>query len=482
MSRQLRCAVSALALAVALAVTTAPAQAAGYPDAPCGTVTAADSTLAAQLNPTLTGTLAAAMTANRVSCAQTILSTVRARGLSDQAAVIAVDTAITASELDPALLNGTSAGLYQQADTAGTQTQRLDPAWSTGTFLDAMLATYPNSMWQTMAVGDVCSGVQHYPFPGPCNAQAADAQLIINALNGQAGTTPPPSPAANNANTVHLVNITPDGGLHFTEGDYAAGSWAGWNDLGVGGVKAVTSAATGSVNRIFIIGGDNNIYENDGDYAAGTWSGWQRLAGAPQVTSIAASSFGSRVHLDVVETDGRLYNSDKDFPGGQWNGFSLVGGSNLVKVASASTANNVNHIFALDAGNRLWEVDANYAAGTWGNLADAAGGFQGIDVTAAAYGDTVHLDAIDTNGTLFNTEGDYDKGTWNGWSAVNGATGLKHVTSATSSVTDVNHIFAVSSSNSLIEIDADYNARSWNSWAQPAGGANSIGATASFTH
>ncbi|GAA1987537.1 CHAP domain-containing protein [Kitasatospora viridis] len=286
------------------------------------------------------------------------------------------------------------------------------------------------------------------------------------------------------ANTVHLVDITPDGGLHNTEGNYTANTWSTWGDLGASGVKAVTSANTGSTNRIFIIGSDNNIYENDGNYANGTWSGWRQLIGAPQVKAIAASSYGNTIHLEAIDLNGHLYNSDGDFAAGQWNGWSLVGGggNNLVKVAATSTTNNTNHIFAIDNTNRLWEIEGNYATGSWGTWADAAGGFQGTDVTASASADTVHLDAIGTDGNLYNTDGNFDTGKWNGWSNAGGTTAgpLKHVTSAAAN--NVNHIFAVNANNRLIELDANYNTGAWNTWQEPAGGNDSTGATATFTN
>ncbi|GAA1987525.1 glycoside hydrolase domain-containing protein [Kitasatospora viridis] len=282
------------------------------------------------------------------------------------------------------------------------------------------------------------------------------------------------------ANTVHLVNATPDGGLNNAEGNYTAGVWTGWSNLGASGVKAVTSAATGSVNRVFILGGDNNIYENDGNYASGTWSGWRQLIGAPQATAITASASGDTVHLDAVEADGHVYNSDGNFDTGQWNGWSSLGGANMVRIASATTANNVNHIFAIDTSNQLWEIDGNYAAGTWNTWSNSAN-FKGTDVTASAGGDTVHLGAIGTDGNWYNNDGNFDTGSWQGWSngGTDGAGPLKRIASAMAN--NVNHVFAVNANNRLIEKDGDYNAGTWNTWQAPAGGADSIGVTASFT-
>ncbi|MFE2148277.1 GDSL-type esterase/lipase family protein, partial [Streptomyces sp. NPDC059456] len=223
----------------------------------------------------------------------------------------------------------------------------------------------------------------------------------------------PPRPK----NTVHLQRVAPDGALANAEGDYAAGSWSGWGDFGVTGMKEITSAPTGSVNRVFAIGGDDRVYENDGDYAAGAWSGWFQLKDAPQAKAISASSDGNTVHLVVVGADGQLYNADGDYSAGKWNGWTGHGGTGLKRVTSATTADHVNHIFATDANDRIVELDADYAAGKWGNWGTAGptGGFNALDIAASVAGKVVHLGAIGQDGNWYNTDGDFAGGSWNGW-------------------------------------------------------------------
>ncbi|WP_327070512.1 GDSL-type esterase/lipase family protein [Kitasatospora sp. NBC_01302] len=289
-----------------------------------------------------------------------------------------------------------------------------------------------------------------------------------------------PQASSTSSNTVHLVDLTPDGGLHNTEGNYSAGAWNGWSDMGASGIKEAASAATYSVNHVFAIGNDGYVYEKDGNYATGQWSGWNQVPGSANSKAVTASSYGDMVHLATIGTDGHLHNSDGIFPNGGWNAWTDHGGTGLKHLASATT-DGVNHIFAIDSNNQLQELDADYCAGAWGSWAVSAGGFTGQDVTAAAFGNTVHLDAIGMDGSLYNTEGNYGGSGWSGWSNMGGS-GLKRLTSATSSATNVNHIFAINSNNRLTEIDADYNTHSWNTWAEPAGGADSIGLTADFTN
>ncbi|KPI08143.1 hypothetical protein OV450_8545, partial [Actinobacteria bacterium OV450] len=278
-------------------------------------------------------------------------------------------------------------------------------------------------------------------------------------------------------NTVHLQRIAPGGALLQAEGDFSTGKWSAWADQGASELKEVTSAGTGSVNRVFAVGGDSQVYENDGDYATGKWSGWFQLKDAPQAKAVSASSDGNTVHLVVVGTDGQLYNADGDYSAGKWNGWTGHGGTGLKRVTSATTADHVNHIFATDANDRILELDADYAAGKWGNWAAAgpAGGFNALDIAASVTGKVVHLGAIGQDGNWYNTDGDFAGGSWNGWWNGGGG-GLKRVASAAAN--NVNHVFAVKNDGSIVERDGDYNTGKWNDWATPAGGGTATSLTA----
>ncbi|MFJ9825029.1 GDSL-type esterase/lipase family protein [Streptomyces sp. NPDC101160] len=331
-------------------------------------------------------------------------------------------------------------------------------------------ATQPAQMSDGLHPNDAGYALLGQNFLAPLD-QAYD----VGWFTGGAAQSPQP------ANTVHLVNLAPDASLHNTEGDYSAGTWNGWSDLGASGIKEVTSAHTFSVNRIFTIGRDGQVYEKDGDYGSRQWSGWFRpsIGTLPSpAVAITASSHNHTVHLAVVGADGHLYNSDGDYEAGRWNGWTDHGGG-FKRVASASTADNVNHIFAIDSNNRVQEIDADYCAGTWSGWAPAgSSAFTARDVAASASGDTVHLSAVALDGSWSNTDGNFDTGQWNGWFKMSGS-GFKRIASAAAN--NVNHIFAVDGSNRLQEIDGDYNTGHWSSWAPAAGGADAIGATATFT-
>ncbi|MFF8769638.1 hypothetical protein [Kitasatospora sp. NPDC015120] len=171
---------SAVDLSNPAAVTLAP-------DWSCGPVQSTDQALAGQLNTVLTGSLSGYMTAYRVSCARAIVNAVKNRGLPQRAAVLAVTTSIVETTLrnNPNEEDHDSVGLFQQRASWGSFANRMDPAWATNAFLNAML-NVPN--WQTRPIGDVCQLVQVSDYPGKYQLQAADGERIVNALFSASGS------------------------------------------------------------------------------------------------------------------------------------------------------------------------------------------------------------------------------------------------------------------------------------------------------
>ncbi|WP_369266156.1 hypothetical protein [Streptomyces harbinensis] len=163
------------------------------PDYSCGTIVAADSTIAQQLSPTLTGTLRNYLTAYRVSCARAIVQAVQARGLPQRAAELAVTTSIVETTLrnNPNMEDHDSVGLFQQRASWGSFQNRMNPTWATNAFLNALL-NVPN--WQTRPMGEVCQAVQRSAYPDRYQVQVADGRRIVAAL----WTTPPVDPGPDN--------------------------------------------------------------------------------------------------------------------------------------------------------------------------------------------------------------------------------------------------------------------------------------------
>ena len=178
------------ALAVGLtgptATALAPYQLAAATVDPCvsGGPTSADQAVATAANSRLTGSLRSAMTAYRASCLRAVVAAVQERGLPKRAAVIAITTTIVESTITNTNqeLDHDSLGLFQQRESWGTASQRLNPAWATNAFLDKMIRVYPNGSWQTAGIGAVCQAVQVSAYPAKYQPEASDAQILVDAV------------------------------------------------------------------------------------------------------------------------------------------------------------------------------------------------------------------------------------------------------------------------------------------------------------
>lgn len=149
--------VTALLAAVAVIAAPAGVSAAENPtqaNYPC-TVTADGTAHPA----TVAGTQ---LSSDQIHNAQMIAGVVRARRLPERAAKIALMTAMQESSLTVLhhgdLAGPDSRGLFQQRESWGTEDVRLDPARSTGLFLDRMVET-PD--WQTLPPQQIAHEVQH---------------------------------------------------------------------------------------------------------------------------------------------------------------------------------------------------------------------------------------------------------------------------------------------------------------------------------
>jgi hypothetical protein len=157
-----------------------------YPHQPCssGGPAPADQALAAQLAGKIHGSLHGRVTAERICCARQVVEAVKARRLSERAAVIAVTTTIVESTIlnINVELDHDSLGLFQQRASWGSRENRLNPTWATNAFLNAMLRKFPDGSWQTEPIGEVCQTVQVSAYPDRYQYQAGDAATIVAAL------------------------------------------------------------------------------------------------------------------------------------------------------------------------------------------------------------------------------------------------------------------------------------------------------------
>ncbi|GII75739.1 hypothetical protein Sru01_07210 [Sphaerisporangium rufum] len=182
---------------------------------PKGT-TSTDASLATQLNGTLKAKMRGYMSAYRVSCARMVIKAAHDRGLDTRAAVIAVATIIVETSIQniSEMVDHDSLGLFQQRASWGTAAQRLNPTWATNAFLDKMIRVYPNNSWKTAPIGEVCQAVQVSAFPDRYQEQAADAQIIVNAILPYVSAP---------KGTASVYGVTSDGRLTYTAIDTATG-------------------------------------------------------------------------------------------------------------------------------------------------------------------------------------------------------------------------------------------------------------------
>ncbi len=168
------------------AVTLDPTASLAYVTAPCDPagVTPTDTALASSVGPQLHAGLQTTITGYRVSCARMIVAAVRAAGLGQDAAVIAVTTTIVESGLQNVAtqVDHDSLGLFQQRALWGPAASRLDPNWATTAFLSKLGRAYPDGAWARVPVGVACQRVQVSAYPDRYQGQAADAAALVAAL------------------------------------------------------------------------------------------------------------------------------------------------------------------------------------------------------------------------------------------------------------------------------------------------------------
>ncbi|MGI5289159.1 FG-GAP repeat domain-containing protein [Nonomuraea polychroma] len=326
-------ALSVLALSPAATAGTEPTEPpagdvrALYDTAPCdpnGT-TSRDATLATQLKSTLTGKLAGAMTAYRVSCARMVIKAVRDRGMPERAAVIAITTTIVESTIQNVAdeVDHDSLGLFQQRASWGSQAQRLDPIWATNAFLNKMVKEYPNNSWQSAPIGEVCQAVQVSAYPDRYQYEASDAAKIVKALWA------PRYGADFDGNGVGDIFATADGTLHVWNGKggnnfetrvEVGPGWAPFSrpiagDFNGDGKSDLAAVKDGSTLHVWNGKGGNSF---GGAVALGP--GWGPYAGT--LTSVGDVNGDGRDDIAAVG-NGTLY---------VWNGNGSNGFGNAVEI------------------------------------------------------------------------------------------------------------------------------------------------------
>ncbi|GAA3839664.1 hypothetical protein GCM10022243_02570 [Saccharothrix violaceirubra] len=384
---------------------------------PCraGGPTAADSAAAGDLNPVLNNKMRGYMTAYNTSCARAVVQAVKARGLNEYAAAIAISTTIV--ETGNANLDGgdlDSVGLFQQRASWGSFAERTDPPTATNKFLDVMQAFYPNGSWNTTPIGDVAARVQRpaEQYAYRYAVEAADAVKIAHHLWGV------PQGRAD------IVRINTDGTLTgWHNNDAFTGQWNAPANLGGVGPVDHTRLQLADLDgdgRSDLIriepNGTLTAWWNNNAFA-GQWNSPVNIGGVGSTDHtrlrFADLDGDGRADLVRVEADGALtaWRNLNAFAG-QWSAPTNIGGV-------GSTDHTRLRFADLDADGRsdLIRIEANGTlTGWWNNNALAGqwnspvniGGLGAVDHTRVELAD---LDA-DGKADIVRTNTD---GTLTGW-------------------------------------------------------------------
>ncbi len=423
----------------------------------CG-IAAGDAATGAKLNPLLHAKMAGFMDAEVTACARVIVETVKAHGLDKHAAQIALTTAITESSLHDLTqaVDHDSLGLFQQRPSQGwgTPAQLEDPVYATNAFLNRMIADYPGNGWEQPAIGTVCQRVQVSAVPTAYQVQAADANMMADALWEEDHARSGSSAVIDKYGTYHVFAVDDAGVLQHafydtawhwqslggtvtgapgvtydpdahrfdvfapgTNGQmyqqtYQAG-WSGWHSIGGAGFYQGAAAVRdeGGTYHVFAIDGDGVL--DQALYAGHGWT-WQKIAGTVQGTpGVTYDPSGHRFDVFAPSPNGALYQDT--YEGGKWQGFHRIGGANLAAGAGAVIdAAGTYHVFAIDAAGTL--VQAIYNAGwTFQNL---GGVVTGVPAVTYAAGNRFDVFAPSPNGRLYQKT--YQSG-WSAWHAIGGA-------------------------------------------------------------
>jgi hypothetical protein len=134
--------------------------------------------------------LGRSVTGYSISCARAVVGNVRARGLGQRAAVIAVTAAIAESTLHnyTAAVDHDSLGLFQQRPSQGwgTPEQVQDPVYATGRFYDGLVTI---EGYENLPITEAAQAVQRSGFPDAYAQHEGRSRAWASALTGWSPAT-----------------------------------------------------------------------------------------------------------------------------------------------------------------------------------------------------------------------------------------------------------------------------------------------------
>ncbi len=196
---------------------------------------------------------------------------------------------------------------------------------------------------------------------------------------------------------LHVLALV-DGEVYQATGDWNTGTWSGWGDVsstaGLPVATRIASAVTGNSLHVVSLGLDDGVHVADGDYDRGTWGVGEPTAvlglpSAEPISGLSAAAIGSKLHIVAAAGD-RLHQASRDYAAGSWVGWgdltAATGPLGPVKRVSAVAIGNKLHLYAL-ASAWMYDATGDYDRGTWsgwGNVTAAVDAPGLTDLAVAA--------------------------------------------------------------------------------------------------
>ncbi|SDY05901.1 hypothetical protein SAMN05421504_104374 [Amycolatopsis xylanica] len=423
------------------------------PTVPCDPAgpSASDGIMADQLNPQLRNKMAGYMNGYKVSCARVVTQAVKARGLNEKAAAIAVATIIVESSINnySEAVDYDSVGLFQQRPSQGwgSPAECMDPVHATNKFLDVMQQFYPNGSWNNAPIGEVAADVQRpredlrYLY----GVEAGDATTIVNALwTGMGGG--PKHPFGNGRvvtgrsadGRLEAFAAGADGVYHSWQTDPNAG-WSTWRAEG-GPRNAQLTIAANADGRLELFALSDSTLDHMWQTApSGNWSSWANF-GTGGYRVAAGNNADGRIEVFASNGSG-VFHRWQTAPNGGWSGWEgTFGGPVNSRLAVENAPDGRLEVFALSDATfeHLWQTGVNGAWSSWENF-----GTGGHDVTVS-YNQDGRLDVFASNASGVFHRWQTSPTAWSGWEGSGTITNAELATSR--SVDGRIELFAVNAS------------------------------------
>ncbi|MEU7005320.1 peptidase M23 [Streptomyces sp. NPDC046332] len=454
-----------------LAIPTEPCDPAGP--------SATDGLMAAQLNPQLQARMAGYLTAYKMSCARMVTQAVKDRGLNPRAAAIALATIIVETNMNnySQAVDHTSIGLFQQQDWWGSREQRLNPAYATNAFLDAMEEQFQGGSWNNTAIGEVCWKVQRprEDLRHLYGLEAGDAVLIANALWSGMSAGPKHPYAAGRVVSGRSVDGRLEAFAAGADGVYHSwqtevnGGWSQWRFAG-GPRNAQLAVASNADGRLELFALSDSTFDHMWQTApSGGWSAWENF-GTGGSRLAAGNNADGRIEVFASNVNG-VFHRWQTAPSGGWAPWAGTGGGPAdARLAVENAPDGRLEVFALSDATfgHLYQTAVNGGWSSWEHFGE------GGHAVSASYNQDGRLEVFASNAEGVFHRWQTSPTSWSEWTGTGGTPDAELVTSR--SVDGRVEVFAINATTATHAWQTGPNA-AFSQWETFGTGGSAIGAS-----